>query len=93
MDLTGLAGVVYEETGIQCYKIFKEYSRISIEEIISNVKNKLILLLLDSEGEFDNLDIDIEMLTDDKTKKVEESMKKIFYDDMDESIGLKRLAC
>lgn len=89
MDMTGLAGVVYEETGIECYKIFKEYSRVSIEEIISNVKNKLILLLLDLEREFgnlDNLDIEIEMLTDDKTKKVEESVKKIFYDDMDENI-------
>ena len=89
MDLTGLAGVVYEETGIKCYKIFKEYSRVSIEEIISNVKNKLILLLLDLEREFgnlDNLDIEIEMLTDDKTKKVEESMKKIYFDDMDENI-------
>lgn len=89
MDLTGLAGVVYEETGIKCYKIFKEYSRVSIEEIISNVKNKLILLLLDLEREFgnlDNLDIEIEMLTDDKTKKVEESVKKIYFDDMDENI-------
>lgn len=89
VDMTGLAGVVYEETGIECYKIFKEYSRVSIEEIISNVKNKLILLLLDLEREFgnlDNLDIEIEMLTDDKTKKVEESMKKIYFDDMDENI-------
>lgn len=89
MDLTDLAGAVYEETGIQCYKIFKEYSRVSIEEIISNVKNKLIMLLLDLEKEFgnlDNLDIDVENLTADKTQKVEESMRKIFYDDTDEKI-------
>lgn len=89
MDITDLAGAVYEETGIQCYKIFKEYNKISIEEIISNVKNKLILLLLDLEREFgnlDNLDIDVENLTVDKSKKVEESMKKIFYDDMDEEV-------
>lgn len=89
MDLTDLAGAVYEETGIQCYKIFKEYSRLSLEEIISNVKNKLILLLLDLEREFgnlDDLDIDVGILTDDKTKKVKESVRNIFYDDMDENI-------
>lgn len=89
MDLTDLAGAVYEETGIQCYKIFKEYSRLSLEEIISNVKNKLILLLLYLEREFgnlDDLDIDVGILTDDKTKKVKESVRKIFYDDMDENI-------
>lgn len=88
-DLTMLSDSVYKKTGIQCYRIFKEYSRVSIEEIISNVKNKLILLLLDLEREFgnlDNLDIDTKDITIDKSRKVEESMKRIFYDDMGEEI-------
>ncbi|WP_180949140.1 hypothetical protein [Carnobacterium maltaromaticum] len=47
------------------------------------------MLLLDLEREFgnlDNLDIDVENLTADKTQKVEESMRKVFYADTDEKI-------
>lgn len=88
-DMTFLAGMVKKETGIICYSIYSEYSRVSIEEIISNVKNKLLLLLLDLEKEFgnlDNLDIEVDNLTTEKTQKIEESVSKIFYDDMEENI-------
>ena len=66
MDLTELAGDVYNKAGIQCYKIFQEYNKVSIEDIISNVKNRLIVILIDLEKEFgllDNLDIDTDFIS------------------------------
>lgn len=89
MDLTELAASVYKETGIQCYKIFKEYNLLSIEEVISKVKNKLIVLLLELENEFgslDSLDIDIENISSEQFASVNASVRRIFFDGIGEEI-------
>ncbi|UUV99151.1 hypothetical protein [Vagococcus luciliae] len=63
VDLTSLAGAIYNKTGVQCYSIFQEYSLMSLSEITSNVKNKALLMLLDLEKEFGNLDsLDIKLI-------------------------------
>ena len=82
-DLTALASDVFENTGIQCYKIFQEYSNISFEQLLSNVKSKLILFLLDLEKQFgnlDNLDIEIGKITSGKKEEVTKSFTQLFYD-------------
>lgn len=89
MDLMDLAGDIYKNTGIGCYKIFKEYSRISIEEVVSNVKNKLLLFLIDLEKEFgnlDNMDIDLGIITDEQSQKIKKTVNRIYYDNTDEII-------
>lgn len=82
-DLTALASDVFENTGIQCYKIFQEYSNISFEQLLSNVKTRLILFLLDLEKQFgnlDNLDIETEKITSDKKEEVTKRFAQLFYD-------------
>lgn len=88
-DLTDFAGVVKKNTGVTCYEIVQTFNRISIEGIIGNVKTKLLLLLLDLEREFgnlDNLDIDVNNLTAEKSQKINESVNKLFYENMVEDI-------
>ena len=81
MDLTSLAFDIYENTGIKCSKIFQEYNKISLEHILSNIKSKLILFLIDLEKQFgnlDNLDIEENQLTVDKKKQHLTVSQKLF---------------
>ncbi|BBD23998.1 hypothetical protein [Enterococcus faecalis] len=83
MDLTSLAFDIYENTGIKCSKIFQEYNKISLEHILSNIKSKLILFLIDLEKQFgnlDNLDIEENQLTVDKKEAASNSFSEIVYD-------------
>lgn len=71
------------------YKIFKEFSEVSLEDVVSKVKNKLIILMLELEKEFgrlDDLDIDIKSMPVEKSQMVKESVHKIFYDGRGEEI-------
>lgn len=88
-DLSDLAGAVYSETGVKCYRIFKEYNIISIDGIISQVKNKLLLFLLKLEknfGNLDSLDINVDSLTIEDTQKIEHDFNMIIYDDKVEQL-------
>ncbi|MBP1044419.1 hypothetical protein I6N95_25760 [Vagococcus sp. BWB3-3] len=87
IDLTQFSGIIYEETGIKCYKIFQEYSQIALSSIVSNVKNKVLLILLDLEKEFgnlDSLDIESEAITRDKVEKIRDTFSTIYYDGVGE---------
>lgn len=82
IDLTSFAKIIYNFTGIKCYKIFQEYSLTTYSEIISNVKNKSLLMLLELEKEFgnlDDLDIEIDNITEDKVKNIKDNFSSIFY--------------
>lgn len=84
MDLTAAAGYVLEKTGIQCLNIMQVYNHISLEEIVANVKNKLIVILLSLEKEFgnlDSLDINVEEITSEQFKNVEQNINRIFLDE------------
>lgn len=89
IDLTSLAGAIHKNTGVQCYSIFQKYSLTTLSEIISNVKNKALLMLLDLEKEFgnlDSLDIDNSAITEEKVKKIRGSVNEIFYDGIGEEL-------
>lgn len=82
-DLTAFASDIFENTGIKCYKIFQEFSNVSFQQLLSNVKSKLILFLLDLEKQFgslDNLDIETENITSEKKEEAFNSFSEIVYD-------------
>lgn len=86
VDLTAAAGYVFERTGIQCLKIFQVYNHISLDGIIANVKNKLIIILLSLEKEFgnlDSLDINVETITNEQFESIEQNINKIFLSDIE----------
>lgn len=90
VPLTDLAGHIAAKTGVRCYRIFKEISISSFEEIMSKVKNKLIMILLDLEKEFgdlDSLDIDVTKLNGKKTEELNDKLNsRIYYDGKSEGI-------
>ncbi|WP_436666670.1 hypothetical protein [Latilactobacillus sakei] len=89
VDLTYLAGAIYNKTGVQCYSIYQKYSLMSLSEITSNVKNKALLMLLDLEKEFgnlDSLDINDSDITEEKVKRIKNSVNEIFYDEISEEL-------
>jgi len=86
LDLTFAAGYVFKTTGIQCLKISQVYDRISLDEIIANVKNKLIIILLSLEKEFgklDGLDINVETITNKQFENIEQNINGIFLSDIE----------
>lgn len=89
-DLTDLAAIIYKETGVQCYMITKKHSLISYEGIRSNIKNKLITILLDLEKNFgvlDSMDIDTQSITKEKAEELNRQLNNIFYDGKSEVIN------
>lgn len=89
IDLTYLAGAIYNKTGVHCYSIFQNYSLMSLSEITSNVKNKALLMLLDLEKEFgnlDSLDINDSDITEEKVERIKNSVNEIFYDEISEEL-------
>lgn len=89
IDLTSLAGAIYDETGVQCYSILQKYSLTTLSEIISNVKNKTLLMLLDLEKEFgnlDSLDIKISEITEEKVDRIKRSVDEIIHDGLGATI-------
>lgn len=70
--------------GIQCYTLEQVVYKASLENILSNVKIKLIDLLLDLEskfGELDQLDIDVKHISSEELQTVNKTLlDKIYYD-------------
>ncbi len=87
-DLTNLASLIYKDTGVQCTKIIQEYSNISYQGIVSNVKTKLLQILINIEqefGELDSLDINLESKTEEQVGLLNEKiMNVISFDGMQE---------
>lgn len=87
--MTYLAEAIYNKTGVRCFSIFQKYSLITLSEIISNVKNKASLILLDLEKEFgslDNMDIDSETITIEKVDNIKNKFDMIFHDGLGERL-------
>ena len=84
MNLMQYAKTVYDNSGIQCYNIRLIINASSFVKIISNVKTKLILILLELEKQFgnlDNLDIEVNDMSENDGNNLKEKIKKIEYDD------------
>jgi len=85
-DLIEFAPMVYTASkgGIQCYTLEQVVNKASLENILSNVKIKLIDILLDLEstfGELDQLDIDVKCISSEELQTVNETLlDKIYYD-------------
>ncbi|NTR08273.1 hypothetical protein HQ903_12495, partial [Enterococcus faecium] len=82
-DLTYLAPDILKNTDIICYEIFKEYSNLSLEHLLSNIKSKLILFLINLEHQFgnlDTLDIEKEIITTEKVKTLSNTFEQLMYD-------------
>ena len=85
-DLIEFAPRVYSASkgGIQCYTLEQVVNKASLENILSNVKIKLIDILLDLEstfGELDQLDIDVKCISSEELQTVNETLlDKIYYD-------------
>lgn len=88
-DLTDLAGDVYKNTGIMCTNIFMEFTSNNIDHILSNVKTRLLSILLELERQFgnlDNLDINISQKNDEELKVINDDLRCIIYSDDKEDI-------
>lgn len=82
-DLTVYAPLVYRETGIECLSITHYLSMTLYEKVYSEVRIKVIQILLDLEKEFgnlDNLDINMDGLSDEKIEDVNNNISSIISD-------------
>ncbi|RSI15627.1 hypothetical protein D8884_11180 [Streptococcus sanguinis] len=85
-DLIELAPIVYKKSDymITCMKLEQVIDKTSFLEILSNVKTKLISILLRLEKEFgnlDNLDIDVGLKNDIELENLNDSISKTLYHD------------
>ena len=85
-DLIELAPIVYKKSDymITCMKLEQVIDKTSFLEILSNVKTKLISILLRLEKEFgnlDNLDIDVVLKNDIELENLNDSISKTLYHD------------
>lgn len=91
-NLIECAGMVSKNSNgyIKCIRLEQVLSRTNFSELISNVKFRIIEILLDLEQEFgilDNLDINISDKTEDELSKVNaEITRKIYFDGNNEEI-------
>lgn len=85
-NLIGCAGMVNKNSNgyIKCIRLEQVLSRTNFSELISNVKFKIIEILLDLEQEFgvlDSLDIDTSDKTEDELSKVNAKItRKLYFD-------------
>lgn len=89
LDLTSLAGTVYENTddgyqGIQCMKITRVFDHSEFASIVQKVNQKLlkVFMKLDKEyGNLDELDINMTGITKTQIDKTAAEIKQIIYAD------------
>lgn len=83
-NLVDFAGIISKNTGgmIQCLSLEQVISKTSFLHILSNVKTKLIQILLDLEKEFgslDNLDIDVSGKSNEELNEVNDKITNKLY--------------
>jgi DNA polymerase III delta prime subunit len=83
-NLTYLAGDVEDNTGITCTSIWQVYDSVIIDKILSNIKSKLLSILLKLEeayGVLDELDIDTSKSAKDVNNEISTSILQIIFED------------
>lgn len=83
-NLIDCAGIISNNSDgmIRCVSLEQIISKTTFLQIISNVKTKLILILLDLEKEFgslDNLDIDVTVKSNEELKEVNNKLTNKLY--------------
>lgn len=89
-DLTWLQGLVYKKTGLQCYSIMQTVPVNFFQGILNSIKMALMKIFLKLEqtyGCLDDLDINLESISDEKIAKTEREIYKYIYVDNSISIG------
>ena len=83
-DLTYLAGDVEANSGITCTSIWQAYDSVIIDSILSNIKSKLLSILLTLEvayGILDDLDIDTSKSAKNMNRVTTASILQIIFND------------
>lgn len=91
-DLTAMAGIVREKTGIFCTSIRQLVPKNVIENIVSAIKSRLlkVLIKLDKEyGCLDELDIDITEKDPEEVRKINAIIINYIFEDRSIKIGDK----
>lgn len=91
-DITFMAGVIYQNTGITCTEILQIVPKNAIENILSTIKSKLlkVLIRLDKEyGSLDDLDIDISAKTPEEIHTINVAINNYIFEDKSIKIGDK----
>lgn len=91
-DITNMAGIIYEMSGIQCYSIQQIIPENAFTNVLNAVKTILvkIFIKLDKEyGSLDNLDIDTTDKTPDQIKQINTTINNYIYTDNSVTIGDK----
>ena len=91
-DMTSMAGVVYQKTGVSCTVILQIVPQNAIENILSTIKSKLlkVLIRLDKEyGSLDDLDIDISTKTPEEIHTINVAINNYIFEDRSIKIGDK----
>lgn len=91
-DITSMAGVIYQNTGITCTEILQIVPKNAIENILSTIKSKLlkVLIRLDKEyGSLDDLDIDISAKSPEEIHTINVAINNYIFEDKSIKIGDK----
>ena len=89
-DLTYLAGDVEDNSGISCTSIWQVYDSTIIDRILSNIKSKLLgilLMLEEAYGVLDELDIDTSKANKDMNRETSANILQIIFNDNGIKIG------
>jgi len=87
LDLTELAGNVYENTSIQCISISMKFPKEMFLGILSAIRTKLLKIFIELDREFgclDNLDIET---NGRKLEEINNKLNVIIYEDNSFTIG------
>ena len=92
IDYTWMSGYVYEQTGIQCTSIQQKITINLIQNVLSEIKTRLlrVLIKLDKEyGCLDDLDIDTTVKTPEEISEINKIVNNFIYVDNSVRIGDK----
>lgn len=92
VDLSFLQGIVYERTGIRCTSIKMLIPNNYFSKVISDVKTKIlrVLIMLDKElGNLDSLDIDDSSLSEEDRIAFNQTVNNFIFNDNSVTIGDK----
>lgn len=89
-DFTYLSGYVFQETGIQCTRIRQSIPHNFFQNVLSEIKTRLlkVFLKLDKEyGCLDDLDVDTSNRTPDEVAEINKAVNNYIYIDNSVTVG------
>lgn len=83
-DLTFLAESFYKRQGIQCYSIYMNYGYSDFENILGQIRTKLLSVFIKLDKEFgclDDLDVDVSLIESNRLENIKETLNATIYSD------------